>query len=42
MADKVECHKDLDAGAADIVVAVVEAVQSNLYLVDILRILRKH
>lgn len=44
MADKVECHKDLDAGVADIVgvaVVVVEAVQNNLYLVDKLRILRK-
>lgn len=40
MADMVECHKDPGAGAVEIV--VVGAVQSNLYLVDMLEIPRKH
>jgi len=37
MSDKVECHKDLAVGVA----VVVEAVQSNLYLVDMIEILQK-
>lgn len=39
MADMVECHKDPVAGAVEIV--VVGAVQSNLYLVEMLEIPQK-